>query len=78
MDRVSLAAGAPKAALAEMVCPSRRVTAPEHVAVAVTALLAKPSLYASGSWLWIGPENLELISVPQVPATAAMSAAATR
>jgi hypothetical protein len=62
MDRVSLAAGAPKEALAAMVCPSRQVTSPDRIAEVVTALLASPTSFDSGSALRIGPDELERIS----------------
>jgi NAD(P)-dependent dehydrogenase (short-subunit alcohol dehydrogenase family) len=77
MDRVSLAAGAPKTALAAMVCPSQQVTSPERVADAVTALLADPSAFPSGSSVWIGPRTFELVSVPSVSGTSATSAASS-
>jgi NAD(P)-dependent dehydrogenase (short-subunit alcohol dehydrogenase family) len=62
MDRVSLAAGAPKAALAAAVCPSGRVTSPERVADVIAALLADPASFPTGSAVRIGPELLESIS----------------
>ena len=58
MDRVSLAAGAPKAALAEMVCPSRQLTSPARVADVVASLFADVSSFPTGSALWIGPDDL--------------------
>lgn len=61
IDRVSRLAGAPKEALAEMVCPSRRVTTAARVAEAVTGLLVDSSCFASGSALRVGPETLEAI-----------------
>ena len=64
MDRVSVAAGAPKAALAESVCPSRRLTTPARVAEAVATLFASPADFVPGSALWVGPETLEPVGVP--------------
>jgi NAD(P)-dependent dehydrogenase (short-subunit alcohol dehydrogenase family) len=63
MDRVSHLAGAPKAVLAEMVCPSRQVTSPDTVAEVVTALLARTFSFESGSVLRIAPDALEQISM---------------
>jgi NAD(P)-dependent dehydrogenase (short-subunit alcohol dehydrogenase family) len=57
MERVSALAGAPKSALAEMVCPSRRVTSPDRIADVVAALLASPTSYESGAALRIGPDD---------------------
>jgi NAD(P)-dependent dehydrogenase (short-subunit alcohol dehydrogenase family) len=62
MDRVSRAAGAPKAALAEMVCPSRQVMSPDAVADAVVALLGGERGFDSGSALRVGPDAVEVIS----------------
>jgi len=61
IDRVSRLTGAPKEALAAMVCPSGRVTTPERVAEVVTTLLAT-STFESGSALRIDPAALERIS----------------
>ena len=62
MDRVSVATGAPKSVLAEMVCPSRQVTSPDRIAEVVTALLATPTSFESGSALRIGPDALERVT----------------
>jgi NAD(P)-dependent dehydrogenase (short-subunit alcohol dehydrogenase family) len=61
MDRVSRAAGAPKAALAEMVCPSRRLMSPDAVAEVVVALLAGERRLNTGSALRVGPDGDEVI-----------------
>jgi NAD(P)-dependent dehydrogenase (short-subunit alcohol dehydrogenase family) len=61
MDRVSRAAGAPKAVLAEMVCPSRRVMSPDAVAEVVGSLLAGEISVKTGSALRIGPDAVEAI-----------------
>ena len=61
MDRVSRAAGAPKAALAEMVCPSRQVMSADRVAEAVVSLLRGDNRLESGSALRVGPDALQLI-----------------
>ena len=65
MDRVSRAAGAPKAALAEMVCPSRQVMSPNAVADVVVALLAGERRFETGSALRVGPDAVEVISQMQ-------------
>ena len=62
MDRVSLAAGVPKAALAATICPSGQVTAAERVADVIAALLADAAAFPTGSAVRIGPEAAELIS----------------
>ncbi|MEV7523119.1 SDR family oxidoreductase [Streptomyces sp. NPDC091371] len=61
IERVSEAAGAPKAALAEMVCPSRQVTSPDRVADVVTGLLKSPTSFETGSALRIDPNEVERI-----------------
>ena len=61
MDRVSHAAGAPKTALAEMVCPSRQVMSPDAVANVVVALLAGERRFDTGSALRLGPDATEAI-----------------
>lgn len=71
MDRVSLAAGAPKAALAATVCPSGRLTSPERVAEAVSVLFSNPSMFACGAALWVGPDTLEPLGTSSVGATIA-------
>lgn len=64
MDRVSLATGAPKSALAEMVCPSRQVTSPDRIADVVAALLTTPTSFESGSALRITPDALQITPGP--------------
>jgi NAD(P)-dependent dehydrogenase (short-subunit alcohol dehydrogenase family) len=61
MDRVSRAAAAPKPALAEMVCPSRRVMSPETVAEVVVSLLGGKGSVETGSALRVGPDAVEPI-----------------
>jgi NAD(P)-dependent dehydrogenase (short-subunit alcohol dehydrogenase family) len=61
MDRVSRAAGAPKAVLAEMVCPSGLVMSPRAVAEVVVSLLDGESSFETGSVLRIGPDAVEMI-----------------
>ncbi|MFD3503877.1 SDR family NAD(P)-dependent oxidoreductase [Streptomyces sp. NPDC058676] len=60
-DRLSEAAGVPKSALAEMVCPSRQVTSPDRVADVVTGLLKSPTSFETGSALRIDPNEVERI-----------------
>ena len=62
MDRVSRAAGAPKTAMAAMVCPSRQVTSPDAVANVVVALLAGQRRLDTGSALRVGPDAVEEIT----------------
>lgn len=62
MDRVSHAAGAPKAALAEMVCPSRQVMSPDTVANVVVELLGGEHRFDTGSALRVGPDAVEVIT----------------
>jgi NAD(P)-dependent dehydrogenase (short-subunit alcohol dehydrogenase family) len=73
MDRVSRAAGAPKAALAEMVCPSRQVMSPEAVADVVLALLAGRRGFDTGSALRVGPDAVEVITQAGASAGGAVS-----
>jgi NAD(P)-dependent dehydrogenase (short-subunit alcohol dehydrogenase family) len=61
IERVSAAAGAPKEALAEMVCPSGRVTSPERVAEVVRSLFENRTCYPTGTLLRIAPDVLEPI-----------------
>ncbi len=61
MDRVSCAAGAPKTALAEMVCPSREVTSRDAVANVVVALFGGEPRFDTGSALRVGPDAVEEI-----------------
>jgi NAD(P)-dependent dehydrogenase (short-subunit alcohol dehydrogenase family) len=61
IERVSAAAGAPKEALAEMVCPSGRVTSTEQIAAVVRSLFEEPTCYPTGSVLRIGPDVVEPI-----------------
>jgi NAD(P)-dependent dehydrogenase (short-subunit alcohol dehydrogenase family) len=62
MDRVSRAAGVPTEALAELVCPSRRVTPAERVATVVVDLFAGTFPVESGSALRIGPDVVDAIA----------------
>lgn len=62
MDRVSHAAGAPKAALARMVCPSRQVMSPDAVANVVVELLGGERRFDTGSALRVGPDAVEVIT----------------
>jgi NAD(P)-dependent dehydrogenase (short-subunit alcohol dehydrogenase family) len=62
MDRVSRAAGAPMAALAEMVCPSRRVMSPDAVANVVVELFGGERRFDTGSALRVGPDAVEVIT----------------
>ena len=73
MDRVSHAAGAPKTALAEMVCPSREVMSPEAVANVVVALLAGERRFHTGSALRVGPDAVEVITQAGASAGGAVS-----
>ena len=61
-DRVSRAAGAPKSALAERVCPSRHVMSPDAVADIVVALLGGERAFDTGSALRVGPDAVEVLS----------------
>lgn len=61
IDRISQMAGAPKAALAEGICPSRQVTSPDRVAEVVVGLLASDTPIESGSALRIDPNEVERV-----------------
>ncbi|MBT2449345.1 SDR family NAD(P)-dependent oxidoreductase [Streptomyces sp. ISL-43] len=61
IDRISQMAGAPKTAIAEMVCPSRQVTSPDRVAEVVVGLLASDTPFESGSALRIDPNEVERV-----------------